>query len=139
MQWSDVVTPPSERMLRQFAALCLGVFVGMAVWRGARGHIDAWTWGVGGAGALVGIVGLVWPAAIRWVYSGWMLAAFPIGWTISWLMLLALFYLVFLPVGLVFRLMGRDALALRPPARGDGSLWLPKQTGSQPTDYFRQF
>ena len=139
MQWSDAVRRPSERMLRQFAALCLGVFVGMAAWRAARGQIDAWTWGVGVAGTLVGMVGLVWPARIRWLYTGWMVAAFPIGWAISWLMLVALFYVIFLPVGLVFRLMGRDALALRPPAKGDCSLWLTKQTGNQATDYFRQF
>jgi hypothetical protein len=126
-------------MLRQFAALCLAVFGTIAAWRASRGQVDAWTWVVGTAGTLVGVVGLLWPPAIRWLYTGWMVAAFPIGWTISRLMLLTLFYVIFLPVGLVFRLIGRDALALRPPAEGDGSLWLPKQTGNQATDYFRQF
>jgi hypothetical protein len=138
MQWAEIVRPPSERTLRQFAALCLVIFVVLAASRAARGQVDFWTWGAGTAGALVGALGLVRPAALRWLYTGWMVAAFPIGWTISRLMLLALFYIVFTPVALVFRLIGRDALRLRAPAAGL-SLWTPKQIGDQPTDYFRQF
>jgi TRAP-type C4-dicarboxylate transport system permease small subunit len=139
MQWSDAVKPPTARMLRQFAALCLVVFVGFAAWRAARGQVDGWTWGVGLAGAAVGALGLARPAAIRWVYTGWMVVAFPIGWAISRLMLIAIFYFLFTPVALVFRLIRRDALRLRAPAATERSLWAPKRIGDRPADYFRQF
>ena len=137
MLWSDVVKRPSDRMLRQFAVLCLIVFGGVAAWHGARGTADTWTWGLGIAGVGVGILGLVRPTAVRWIYAGSMVAAFPLGWTISRMILLALFFLVFTPVALVFRLIGRDALRLRAPA--GGSLWIPKRVGDKATDYFHQF
>ena len=138
MQWAEIARPPTERTLRQFAALCLVMFVAIAAWRAARGQADVWTWGAGIAGVTVGVLGLARPACVRGLYTGWMVAAFPIGWTISRLMLLALFYVVFTPVALVFRMIGRDALRLRPPAAGV-SLWTPKRIADQPTDYFRQF
>jgi saxitoxin biosynthesis operon SxtJ-like protein len=137
MQWSDVVARPSLKVLRQFAVLCLVVFGGMAgagLWRG-----QGITTGVAIAlaGIAVGLVGVVQPAAIRWIYSGWMIAVFPIGWTISRLMLAALFYLIFTPVALVFRVFRRDALHLR---RQDArSHWMPKAGVSSPDQYFRQF
>jgi hypothetical protein len=80
---------------------------------------------------------MVQPAAIRWVYSGWMIAVFPIGWTISRLMLAGLFYLVFTPVALVFRLIRRDALHVRTP--DTGSFWTPKGGATSADQYFRQF
>ena len=66
-----------------------------------------------------------------------MIAAFPIGWTISRLMLAALFYLVFTPMALVFRLMGRDALHLRRGTRI--ALERPSRRRRSSDQYFRQF
>lgn len=137
MQWSDVVTRPSVKILRQFAGLCLIVFgtVGaVSLWRGRATTIVI---GLAVSGAAVGLVGLVRPAAIRWVYSGWMIAVFPIGWTVSRLMLAALFYLVFAPVALVFRLMRRDALHLR--QEDAATEWAPKPGVTSADQYFRQF
>ena len=137
MQWSDVTAPPPPKMLRQFAGLWLVVFVGLAAWRAWHGQIDAWTWGLGAAGFIVGLLGLVQPMAVRWIFTGWMIAAFPIGWTVSRVVLAAMYYLVFTPVGLVFRLMGRDPLHLR--QRRDPSYWAVKPAPGDGDSYFRQF
>jgi hypothetical protein len=137
MQWSDVVARPSEKVLRQFALLCLVVFgvLGAAgLWR--RGGVTTGV-AIAMAGFAVGLVGVVRPAAIRWIYSGWMIAVFPIGWTISRLMLAALFYLVFTPVAIVFRIIRRDVLRLRRPEAS--SLWMPKPGATSADQYFRQF
>ena len=137
MQWSDIVARPSVKTLRQFAVLCLvvfGIMVAIGLWRGQGITIAV---SIALAGVAVGLVGVVQPAAIRWIYSGWMIAVFPIGWTISRLMLAALFYLVFTPVALVFRVVRRDALRLR---RQDGrSYWTPKPGATSTDQYFRQF
>jgi Saxitoxin biosynthesis operon protein SxtJ len=138
MQWSDVVKPPPTKMLRQFAGLCLVVFVGLAGWRAWRGHAGTVTWILAAFGAVVGGVGLVAPQAIRWVYTTWMIVAFPIGWTISRLMLLLLFYGVFTPIAFVFRLRGRDPLRLRARAAATGTYWQPKPKPATAADYFRQ-
>jgi hypothetical protein len=137
MQWSDVVARPSPKMLRQFAVLCLivfGILAGAGLWRG-QGMTVSMAIALGGLA--VGLVGVVQPAAIRWIYSGWMIAVFPIGWTISRLMLGALFYLVFTPVALVFRLLRRDALHLR--RQETRSHWMPKTGAASADQYFRQF
>ena len=137
MRWSEVTARPSPKTLRQFAGLCLIVFgalAGLRAWRGDTGTI---TMLLGGAAAIIGILGLIAPEAIRWVYTVWMIAAFPIGWTISKIIVTALFYLVFTPFALVFKLSGRDALQLKRPKAG--SLWRPTERVERVESYFGQF
>jgi TRAP-type C4-dicarboxylate transport system permease small subunit len=137
MQWSDVTAPPSRKMLRQFAGLWLVVFGGLAAWRAWQGQVDAWTQTLAIGALVVGSIGLIWPMAIRFVYTGWMIAAFPIGWTISRVVLAVTFYALFTPVAFIFRLMGRDALRLR---RSDPrSYWLSRSHTETTDAYFRQF
>ena len=54
---------------------------------------------------------------MRLIYVGWMVLAFPIGWTVSQVMLALMFFGLFTPIGLVFRLIGRDPLQRTRPAR----------------------
>jgi hypothetical protein len=137
MQWSDVTKVPPKRMLRQFAALWLVVFGGLAVWRFWHGQTGAWTVALAVMAVVVCVAGLVRPALVRPVYSGWMVAAFPIGWVISQVALGATFYVVFTLVGLVFKLTGRDALHLR---RGVAdSYWSPKRGAKSGDEYLRQY
>jgi hypothetical protein len=70
-------------MLRKFAGLGLVVFGGLAAWRFWYGQTGAWTISLAAAAVVVGVAGLVRPALVRPIYSGWMMAAFPIGWTVS--------------------------------------------------------
>jgi hypothetical protein len=136
MQWSDVTKAPPPKMLRQFAGLWLVVFGGLAVWRLVSGHTDAWTYTLGIAAVAVGATGLIWPAAVRPIYSGWMVVAFPIGWTVSKLALGLMFYGMFTIVGVVFRLTGRDLLNLR--RRSAASYWAPKTSARSSSEYLRQ-
>lgn len=136
MQWSDVTARPSPKTLRQFSGLCLVLFTGLAAWRGWHGLADTRTETLAAAGLLIGALGLARPAAVRWIYAGWMFVAFPIGWTVSRLMVAALFFLVFTPVALVFRLIGRDALGLG--RRKTASYWTAKSRPEGFLDYFRQ-
>ena len=64
--------------------------------------------------------------------------AFPIGWTVSLIMLAILYYGLFTPIGLVFRLIGRDALQ-RSRRPGLETYWTPKPTTTDPRRYFKQF
>ena len=136
MQWTEVTKAPPPRTLRQFAALFLIVFGGLAAWRVWHGRTDASTLVLGGIGVVVGLVGLAWPPAVRWIYTGWMIAVFPIGWTVSWLVLALLFYGVFTPVSVLFKLKQRDALGLR--RRDVQSFWAEKEQPKDVATYFRQ-
>jgi hypothetical protein len=138
MQWSDIPFRPSDKTLRQFVALWLLSFAGLACWHGIVRENTVIAWVLAGAALLVGIVGAVKPPLVRPIFVGWMILAFPIGWLISRIVLGLAFYAVFTPVALVFRLSGRDALLrrFRPEAR---TYWSAKPTPADVRSYFRQF
>jgi hypothetical protein len=138
MQWSDIQFRPPGKMLRQFAGLWLVCFGGLAAWEGfARGH-STLAAGLAGLALVVGTLGLIWPQFVRPIYVAWMVLAFPIGWTVSQLILALMFYGLFTPIGLVFRLIGRDPLH-RARRRGLETYWTPKPTPADLRRYFQQF
>src|SRR5262245_16218390 len=106
MQWSDVTRAQPPKVLRQFGLICLAVFGGMAVWRLTHGQGGLVTGILGVAALVLGALGLIAPTALGPVFTTWMIVAFPIGWTVSRLLLGLLYFLLFTPVALVFRLMG---------------------------------
>lgn len=138
MDWSLVKTAPSRKVLRQFAAIWLVLFLGLAAQnqflksRPTSAVVCAIT------ALVVGLPGLVWPSAIRWIYSGAMVLAFPIGWAVSNMLLAAMYFGVITPIGLVLRWSGRDELGLL-PAPDRQSFWEAKPTPRDVTSYFRQY
>ena len=110
MQWSDIPFHPDRKTLRQFAGLWLVVFGGMALWQALVGGRPSLGLSIGALALVVGVAGLTRPEWVRLIFVGWMVLAFPIGWTVSQVILLLMFYGLFTPIGLVFRLIGRDAL-----------------------------
>lgn len=138
MQWSDISFSPTNRTLRQFAGLWLAFFgVGACLQGFVRHHMTA-AWILAAAALIVGLTGLVRPALIRLIYVGAVALTFPIGWTVSKILLACLFYGLFTPVAVVFRLMGRDVLARRPHLEAE-TYWLPKALATDPRSYFRPF
>ena len=138
MQWSDIPFDPSRKTLRQFAGLWLVFFGGMALWQTlVKGH-PTFGLSIAGLALAVGLAGLARPNWVRFIYVGWMILAFPIGWTISQVMLLVMFYGLFTPVGLLFRLIGRDPLQ-RVRSSGRESYWAPKPAPADLRRYFKQF
>ena len=137
MQWADVIAPPSAKKLRQFAGLWIVFFLALAVWRVGHGQHGAGVAVLAVVGIAIGGLALIRPAAIRPVYTGWMIAAFPIGWTMSRVMLLALFFVVFTPVAAIFRVMRRDGLKLR--RHDHRSTYWTDQPTADIRSYFRQF
>jgi hypothetical protein len=90
---------------------------------------------------LVGAVLTLTYAAIpgwrRCLFIGWMYATYPIGWIVSHVALLIVFFLVIVPFGLVIRLSGRDLLHRRFD-RSTPSYWVRRQRVSDLRRYFRQ-
>jgi len=137
MRWSDVPWRPAPRVLRQFAALWLVFFGAHAAWQGlARGR-PALACLLAALALAGGLLGLARPQAVRPIFVGWSVLVFPAAWLTSRLGLLVLFYGLFTPVAVCFRLLGRDGLGLhRPPG---ATCWAPLPSPAAPADYFRQF
>jgi hypothetical protein len=138
MQWSDITFAPSTRTLRQFALLWLIFFGLLACVQGLVRDNPVSAAIFGALATAGGLVGLVKPPVIRPVYLGSVLLTFPIGWVVSKFLLACLFYCVFTPFSLVFRLLGRDILCRqrRPLAT---SYWSLKRASTNPQSYFRPF
>src|SRR5215470_4608145 len=101
MTWSDIPLNPPRKTLRQFAAVWLVFFValGLRQYFGRDHHVLGLVLIAMALG--FGLPGLIKPAALRWLFVGWMVIAFPIGWTISQFMLLVMYYGLLTPVGLL--------------------------------------
>jgi hypothetical protein len=136
MQWADVVRVPTRSHLRQFAGLWIVFFGGLALSRAWSGRFDGTAQATAAIAITFGVIGLWRPLVMRWVFTGWMVVAFPIGWTVSRIMLALLYYVVFTPMGLALRLIGRDALGLRRP-RGE-SCWVERPAVVEAKTYLRQ-
>lgn len=126
----------SGRILRQFAGIWLVLFAALAGWALYRGH-DGRAIGFTVAALVVGPLGLARPMAIRPLFSTLMTITRPIGLVVNRVILAIMFYGLFTPLALIFRLAGRDALGLKRPD-GKPSYWKRRPAVTDPRRYFRQ-
>jgi len=134
----DINWNPSRKELRVFSLLLIGF--GAIVAAILYQRLESQTPSVVAllVASAIGSVGLAVPAWVRPVYVAWMGLAFPIGWTVSHVMMLAVFYLVLTPIGLTMRLCGRDPMQ-RQLDREAKTCWLPRSPRKVLKSYFQQF
>lgn len=119
---------PSDRAFGLVFAGFFLVAAGLPALRG--GGIRLWALAVS---ALFAACGLLWPAGLSGMNRAWMRLARLLGRATNPMVLGALFYLVFTPVGVCRRLFGGDPLRLRfdPEA---SSYWIPRESPPSPMD-----
>jgi Saxitoxin biosynthesis operon protein SxtJ len=138
MQWSDISFAPPSRTLRQFAGLWL-CFLGLAAGvQGVFRHNFVLMAVFATLALVIGLPGLFKPSIVRPVYVGSMILAFPIGWTVNKIILACMFYGIFTPMALLFRMIGRDSLARRRKPAAE-TYWSVKSQSSNPSSYLRPF
>ncbi len=119
-----------RKALKNFGLVVGGVLLLLSVaewWRVRHGAV--WI-AAGSAGLLLAILGLALPSSLRRLHRWWMAAAFLLGWFVSRLVLILLFYGVLTPVAVAARLAGKKFLDL--PFREDRkSYWVAR--GVRPT------
>jgi hypothetical protein len=126
---------PEDRQLKQFGWFSLIMLPFLA-----------WLWGattfvigiLGGIGAVLAILGMAAPQILKPIFLGLSLILMPIGLVVGEILMMAVFLFVFLPIGLIFRMMGRDRLQLTID-RSRSSYWQPKEISSSKERYFRQY
>ncbi len=137
MQWSDLPLAPSPRMLRQFAGLWIVILGGLACWQGLLRERPVLGAVLGVAAITVGALGLIRPSAVRPIFVALTVATFPVGWVLTRVGLAAVFFGLFAPLAIVFRLAERDVLVLRRPC-DRASYWEPKPPPAGARSYFHQ-
>ena len=134
MKLVEVNWDPTNRQLRQFGGLCL-----LAL------PLVSWLWGgdeqivgiLAMVGLLLAIAGFACPRTVKPAFIGLTVVAAPIGFLIGELAMLLVYLGVFLPIGLVFRVLNRDALQLKSDRRSK-TYWQAKKPPGNAADYYRQ-
>jgi hypothetical protein len=86
---------------------------------------------------IIAVSAIVRPKAIRPLFIGSMVAAYPIGWVVSHLILAVIFYGVFTIAGASMRIFGYDPLQ-RKRRPSDATYWSSVRQNRDPQSYFRQ-
>lgn len=138
MTWQDVTREPKPSVVRQFGALCLVVLGGAGLWQALGRSHPVLGGSLVAAGGLCLVLGWRAPRLFRWVYTGAMVVAFPVGFVVSQVILALLFFGVFLAVGGYLRWRGWDAMLRRrqPPGR---SYWEARPGPANARRYLKQY
>jgi hypothetical protein len=139
---------PDSRFLRQFGVVCLVMFGAIGAWIMFRNAVAFWSvspatadtvayalWAVGGAAFVLGMVA---PKALWPLYVAMTAVALPIGFVMSYVVMGVIYYLIITPLGLAFRVMGRDVLR-RHFDRAAQSYWTRRVSVREVRRYYRQF
>lgn len=139
MALAEVNWNPSTRDLKQFGTIWLPALltlVGGAVsYYAQMTGLSVAIWAIALA---AGVTGFLAPRMIRPVFVGMMCLTFPIGWVVSHVIFLTVFYLVVTPIGLLMKLAGRDAMERTLDPSAD-TYWHPYEQETNYARYLRQF
>lgn len=90
-------------------------------------------WGLGFGLAVAALI----PGLGRAAYLAVYLPTNFIGYFVSKVLLFFIFFLVFVPIGALLKLLGKDLLRLKPKA--PRAVWGPVKSVRDPNRYYRQF
>jgi hypothetical protein len=137
MAMMEINWNPTRKELREFGFLCLLFFGGLAAWNWHKGGVTLGVELLSAAALIGGVLGAVAPQLLKYIFVGWIVAVFPIGWTISHLLLGFIFFFVLTPIGLLLRALGQDPMNRRFD-RNAKTYWSTHDTAPV-ARYFRQF
>jgi Saxitoxin biosynthesis operon protein SxtJ len=129
---------PDRKTLGEFAEagmFALGMVAAPLAYFKGQPRVAAAFWIVA---VIMRIIGLTRPAWLRPAFLALTLATWPIGWVVGRVALAVLYFAVFTPIALFFRLIGRDALqrSLDPKAK---TYWEPYRPNRGLDRYLRPF
>ncbi|MCZ6817298.1 MAG: hypothetical protein O7F76_11485 [Planctomycetota bacterium] len=134
---------PDSKTLRQFGAIGVVAFSAFAllayfqIWVFANLPIRSY-YVLGPLAAYCGVFSLASPGLLRPLFLLLSVAGYPIGFAVSHVVMFLVYYLMFAPIGIVFKIIGRDALhrQFEPSAE---TYWVRRRPPASVKRYFRQF
>ncbi|MEO0478161.1 MAG: SxtJ family membrane protein [Planctomycetota bacterium] len=131
---------PPESQLRQFGWFAL---IGFPLATYALSRVIGFAYSpaiyyTAGLGVLSLLLGLTAPKLLKPLFVGLMVVAAPIGFVISWTLMILIWFLLVTPVGLIFRLLGRDPLDKHPDPKVP-SYWKVRTKPRSPASYFSMY
>lgn len=111
------------RAEREFGLIVGGVLVALSAWWLYRGRFPAVSNATLVVGAVLVVVAIAFPRALKYPNKAWMALAEALGYVSSRIILAVIFFGIVTPIGFIKRLRGWDPLSRRGAARD--SYWEP--------------
>lgn len=143
---------PTDRMLDQFSWVALVAFPALGWYLAHRYGLPVqWAWILAGIGFATFVVQVVLVPFLenalgrllqtlvpKLVFQVLSLVTIPIGFVVSHVLIAAIYYLVFTPIGLIFKLIGRDAMQRKLDPKA-ASYWTVRGPQRPAASYFKQY
>ena len=132
VKWS-----PAQAELRRFAiAMLVGftVLASLSVWRNHK--VNTTSMVLLGIGVVLALSAMI-PGLNKFAYLAVYVPSSIIGYVVSSVVLFFVFVFLFVPLGVILKLLGKDLLRLRPTA--PRAVWTPIDSTKDLNRYYRQF
>ncbi len=126
---------PDTKQLRSFGLLVGGIFTALGILPLLFGK-EVRLWAVSPAAVLI-FLALLLPSSLGPVYRVWMVIGHVLGWINTRIILSVVFYGIFLPMGFVMRLAGKDPM--RRQFQADADTYRVPCSPRPASHMFRQF
>lgn len=131
----DVNFNPSDRQLRQFGAVCL-VALPLLAWSFYRNlEVSGWA---AVSGLALFVSGCIAPKLLRPAFLGLTIITLPIGLIVGEAVMLLIFFGLFLPMSVLFRIAGHDFRGCS-NLRSTETCWRERKQPRSAGSYFHQF
>jgi hypothetical protein len=138
---------PEPRILRQFGFValvgfgllgCAALFEVLMFAGGLGGAREPVAYSLIGLGVLSALFSVAAPKANKPIYVLMSVATYPIGFVMSYVIMGLLYFGMFAPIAIVFRMIGRDTMGRRYD-RSAATYWQAASKPSTHERYFKQF
>lgn len=127
----------SPKSLRKFAFLVGVIVLVISFWLSLRYFSPFIYYFLGIIGMVLIVMGVFFQKGLKGIYKLWMGLAFAIGWVVSRILLMIIFYFVIMPIGLAARIFGKEFLDKEPRSRKD-SYWVERDA-SRKANYEKMY
>ena len=135
----EVNWQPSPKYLRSFGTIgILGTSIIAILLYLIKGLALGWCFSIITVGFVIFISSRISLKVTKGIYISFTLLTLPIGMAVSFFLLGVFYYLVLTPIGLFFRLIGRDILKRKFEPDTD-SYWIKRRCKEDLNRYLRQF
>ncbi len=130
---------PKRKQLQCFGkiALVASAIISLLLYL-LKGIAIQWALTIFAVGFIIFVSSMISLRLTRIIYVGLVAVTFPIGLVVSFTLLMAFYFLLLASVGLLFQLIGRDALGRKFDPTTE-SYWLQRKPPENPERYFHQF